>query len=53
MSKNEMKKIREMRGLAEKVFLGKMKKEQITFKSAEDEKWFEYALRGLESDRYQ
>ncbi len=53
MSKTEMKKIREMRALAEKVYLKELKVEEITFESDEDRKWFDYALRGLESDRYQ
>lgn len=53
MSKNEMKTIREMRALAEKVFLGKVKQEEITFKSEDEKGWFEYALKNLESDTYQ
>ncbi len=53
MSRKEMKKIREMRALAEKVYLGELKQEDITFKDSEEKKWFEYALRGLQSDRYQ
>ncbi len=53
MSKKEMEKIREMRKLAEKVYLGELKKDEITFKDSEEKEWFNYALRGLESDRYQ
>ena len=43
-----MKTIREMRTLAEKVYLNELNKENIKLKSEEEKKWFEYALRGLE-----
>lgn len=48
MRKKEIKTIREMRALAEKVFLNELKFEEINFKTNEEKKWFEYALRGIE-----
>jgi hypothetical protein len=53
MSKTEIEKSREMRALAEKVYLGELKQEEIKFNDEDEKGWFEYALRGLESDIHQ
>lgn len=50
---SEMETIQKMRKIAEQVFLGELKEEDVNFKDEEEKSWFDYAMRGLKSDRYQ